>query len=57
LRKATAYLERDHEMLMEILEIGENQEEEQNSKSLYLAMHYQFKAKLAARYLDKESCQ
>ena len=24
LRKATAYLERDHEMLMEILEIGDN---------------------------------
>jgi tetratricopeptide (TPR) repeat protein len=55
LRKAGAYLQRDHEMLLDILEI-ESEEEELQSKSLFLAMHYQFKGKLSARHIDKEGC-
>jgi hypothetical protein len=39
LRKAAAYLQRDLEMLKEILEI-EIDEEVPNSSSLYIAMHY-----------------
>ena len=53
LRKAAGYLQRDHEMLMTILEI-ESDEQEKESNSLFLAMHYQFKGKLAARHIDIE---
>lgn len=55
LRKATGYLQRDHEMLMTILELS-NEEEEKECSSLFLAMHYQFKGKLCARYIDIEGC-
>ena len=55
LRRAAAYLQRDHDMLMEILELG-NDQEELECPSLFLAMHYQFKGKLAARHIDKEGC-
>ena len=51
LRKASAFMQRDYEMLLEILEIEEGEE----SDNLYMAMHYQFMGKLHARYLDKEA--
>ena len=53
LRKAQAYLDKDLELLREIHEI-EDPAEEDDSKSLYLAMHYQFRGKLAARKLEKD---
>ena len=55
LKKAGAYLQRDFEMLCEILEIS-SEEEAKNHTSLYLAMHYQFKGKLYSRHLDQEAC-
>jgi hypothetical protein len=39
------------DQLKEILEI-KTEEELKETNSLYLAMHYQFRGKLAARYLD-----
>jgi len=48
-------MQRDMDMLKEILEITEEEEIIQHS-SLYMAMHYQFKGKLAARHLDTEGC-
>lgn len=54
LRRAHAYMERDIELLREIHEI-EDPAEEETSKSLYLAMHYQFRGKLFARSLEKEA--
>ncbi len=53
LKRAQAYLDRDLELLREIHEI-EDLKEEDETKSLYLAMHYQFRGKLAARKLEKE---
>lgn len=55
LRRAEAYLQKDREMIYEILEMG-SEEEEGESTSLYLAMHYQFRGKLSARHLAKEEC-
>lgn len=48
-------MHRDLEMLKEILEIT-NDEDVPKESSLYMAMHYQFKGKLAARHLDVEGC-
>ena len=56
LKRALAYLDKDLEILKEILEIGEGEDPADNN-SLYMAMHYQFRAKLAARHLDKEECK
>ena len=46
-------MDKELDLLREIHEI-EDLKEEDESKSLYLAMHYQFRGKLAARKLDKE---
>lgn len=56
LRKAAAYLQRDEEMLCEILEEPDPEKARDTCGSLYLAMHYQYRGKLAARYLDKGAC-
>jgi hypothetical protein len=42
-------------MLEEILEMTEGTAHSEQT-SLYLAMHYQFKGKLAARHLDQPTC-
>jgi hypothetical protein len=48
-------MHRDLEMLKEILEITDDEDIPKQS-NLYMAMHYQFKGKLAARHLDVEGC-
>jgi hypothetical protein len=53
LKRAQAYLDKELDLLREIHKI-EDLNEEDESKSLYLAMHYQFRGKLTARKLDNQ---
>ena len=50
LRKASAFLQKDYELLLQILELEEGEE----TDNLYMAVHYQFMGKLNARQLDKD---
>jgi len=54
LKRAQAFLAKNLDLLKDILEV-DDEEELENSSSLYIALHFQFKGKLMARLLDPDA--